>query len=1321
MATDTAQRIRDIFEAVIAAPTMDRVKVLDEQCRGDASLRAEVESLIEHDTEVPVDFMRPQVQRCDEAIAPPTIDPRIGTTVGQFEILDVIASGGMGTVYLAIQKIPKREVALKIISPSAVTRISLKRFENEARVLGRLEHAHIAQVYDAGSFADPSLGGTRVPYFAMQHVQDARTLLQYAAERKLDLEARLQLFIQLCEGIHHGHQRGIIHRDIKPNNILVDSSGNVKVIDFGVARSIDSDVTLATMQTDTGMLIGTLQYMSPEQCICDADDLDIRTDVYSLGAVLYELLTERRPYNTSGTTLIEATRIIREASPRRPSQMNTELRGDIETIILKALEKDRDRRYSSVLVLREDVEHYLKNEPITARPPSNAYLISKFVQRNKWQTIAGVAITLTLLSIGVGSLVLQSYHRATIQRQKAEATAYGAQISAAHVAIQSADIGAARTILSRLDEGHRGWEWRFLYGQLDQSVKTLFDARAVLNNELHAGQFATNGAPSTKGTRSTSIECLAVSKDESRIAVGLNHPTRIRILKVDGSVEFAGLPWVDETLLRIPQAVALSHDGRLLAVAVIYPDDDITKNTLQVWDLDAQPTPRLVVEFNDVKAFVAADFHPNRYALAAGIDFQNKTGIVKVWDIEPLLSDARHVELHIQPSATFLGHAEMIGDISFSPNGELLATASNDYTVRLWDVRAALSDHADRDGSGRHELAVLRGHEFHVNSVSFSPEGRRLASASVDGTAILWDVAESIRQAQENTLESNHDLLPGVQIDRLVGHDGDVLDVTFNALGNRVITSGNDQTIRIWDVDENARVSNANRSQDWVAPRPKLINTLRGHEDRVNVLETLRDGRLLSGSFDGSIKLWDTDVVGIPQLLGHGTSVTRVEITPDGSYYVTSGNDESVIVWQADTLVPTDVRFMPAGVGPLDIRSWTSSGQLFLAACGGLPNQTQPGSVQIWKVSKEGKLAKYRKLTPESDHREEFRSLAISPDGSRLAAGDASGTVRVWNIEDQESITPIRTFDVGDRSVGAMEFLDDAGDWLVVGNGRRAWLNNERLLQLWSVISDSDQPQEDLSDGQGVVTALAVDSHTVANGKVQQLANGSADQSITLWNIEWNGETPHLVHNQALLGHTDFVCALAFHPTEPRLISGSGDQTLKLWDLVTYTQAASFREQAGDVSGIAVSPTGDTILTSSSGIHGSDNVARVWYAPPSGQPSSVTTNLRMKQADHLRAHKLVYDLGRSAVPSLREMKRRIKEDIPLPAEVRNIALEHFDNLLPQPWHIAQHAKNILANPNATLSDLEAAKEWIQAAKRIDPENAEHDPVMDQILDRLKPH
>ena len=387
--------VKELCHLALEQPSDQRTAFLARACPNER-IRHEVEGLLAHATEGAGVLDVPVWLETSARLSPSSFDPAltgIPATVGRYRVLQLVGEGGMGVVYKAEQQRPHRIVALKVIKPGLASPELQRRFERESDALARLQHPGIAQIYEVGT-ADAD---TRpLPYFAMEFI-DGTPLRDYVEAHPLGTRQRLALVARVCDAVEHAHQRGIIHRDLKPSNILLDASGQPKVLDFGVARVTDSDGHV-TRQTDLGQLVGTLAYMSPEQVLADPLELDTRTDVYALGVILYELLAARLPYRLSGK-LIEATRTIQEEDPARLSSINRVYRGDVETIVAKALEKDKTRRYPSAAALAADIRRYLADEPITARPASTAYQLQKFARRHK-ALVGGMAAVFVALAAG---------------------------------------------------------------------------------------------------------------------------------------------------------------------------------------------------------------------------------------------------------------------------------------------------------------------------------------------------------------------------------------------------------------------------------------------------------------------------------------------------------------------------------------------------------------------------------------------------------------------------------------------------------------------------------------------------------------------------------------------------------------------------------------------------------------------------------------------------------------------------------------------------------------------------------------------------------
>jgi serine/threonine protein kinase len=433
-----AQHAEELFLAAAALPTEQRPEFLDQNCAGNAELRQRLERLLqEHDRAATSGY----------EVEAPSLDPAAaGTRLGVYKLLQRLGEGGMGTVWLAEQQEPvRRQVAVKLIKPGMDSAHVLARFEAERQALALMDHPNIARVLDAGETPSAHAGGSPRPYFVMELVRGI-PITKYCDQERLTPQERLGLFVDVCQAVQHAHQKGIIHRDLKPSNVLValvDGKPLPKVIDFGVAKATSQRLTDRTLFTEVGQVVGTLEYMAPEQAEPNNLDVDTRADVYSLGVLLYELLTGSPPFSRQqlhSAGFAEMLRIIREVPPPRPSTKLTTseelagiaarrklepsrltrlVAGDLDWVVMKCLEKERSRRYETASALALDLQRYLANEPVLAGPPSVAYRLRKFVRRHRGPVVAGVLLLLCLLGGAAGTTV-GMFQARQAQREEAE-------------------------------------------------------------------------------------------------------------------------------------------------------------------------------------------------------------------------------------------------------------------------------------------------------------------------------------------------------------------------------------------------------------------------------------------------------------------------------------------------------------------------------------------------------------------------------------------------------------------------------------------------------------------------------------------------------------------------------------------------------------------------------------------------------------------------------------------------------------------------------------------------------------------------------------
>jgi len=448
------------FAALGKATPPEREAYVRDACGDDIELLERVQKLLAaHNKSVgPFDVPPPGIDFSNTVDQPLAEKP--GTLIGPYKLLQQIGEGGMGVVYMAEQTKPvTRRVALKIIKPGMDTRQVIARFEAERQALAMMDHPNVSKVLDAGTTDSGR------PYFVMELVKGL-PITQYCDQHKLNVRERLELFVPVCQAIQHAHQKGIIHRDIKPSNVMIaryDDQPVPKIIDFGVAKAVEHRLTEKTVFTQFGQIVGTFEYMSPEQAQLNQLDIDTRSDVYSLGVLLYELLTGETPFDGErlrSAAFDELLRIIREEDPPRPSlrlstsdsspenaanrqaepkRLSTLVQGELDWIVMKALEKDRSRRYDTATALGADVEHYLNDEPVEACPPSSVYMLGKFTRRNKgWLSTAAAVLLTVLFGLSVSTILIAK------ERDAAEQSAARAEESAQREAIAAEEADRQR-------------------------------------------------------------------------------------------------------------------------------------------------------------------------------------------------------------------------------------------------------------------------------------------------------------------------------------------------------------------------------------------------------------------------------------------------------------------------------------------------------------------------------------------------------------------------------------------------------------------------------------------------------------------------------------------------------------------------------------------------------------------------------------------------------------------------------------------------------------------------------------------------------------
>ncbi len=1135
---------------------------LESACGTDAALRQRVEALLRA-AENAGDFLEePPTGLSGDAestrLVTELISEKPGDRIGRYKLLQQIGEGGCGVVYMAEQLEPvRRRVALKVIKLGMDTKSVIARFEAERQALALMDHPNIAKVFDAGATE------TGRPYVVMELVRGIK-ITDYCDQKNLSTEERLKLFTQVCHAIQHAHQKGIIHRDIKPSNVLVTisepgSPGSPKVIDFGIAKATtDQRLTDKTVFTAFEQFMGTPAYMSPEQAMMTSLDIDTRTDIYALGVLLYELLTGKTPFDAKdlmAAGLDAMRRIIHEQEPARPStrlstmleadlttvakhrhsepaKLGTLLHGDLDWIVMKALEKDRTRRYETATGLAADVQRHLDNEPVTACPPGAAYRFQKLVRRNKLAFAAGTAVALALVFGVVAStwqairanraeqaatleskraeqqaqLAAQEATRATAEATRATAVAtaarryaYAAEINLAHQALAENNLSRARELLDRQqpkagEEDLRGFEWRYLWKQCqgDQAF--------------------------TWREHGTQVVCVAFSPT-GKILATASLDKSVRVWDADSKKSITVLRGFSQIGRRSRQSpisnlqssissqksLAFSPDGRVMVVG----DGD----SLILWNTtDWQKLAQL--EGVNFPICFSADGQTMSARKAGGFRQYNTATWLRTGST---LSDLRGLE-HLR---------------EFSPDGHWLAAASM-QRIELWDMianaKVAELEHTENEK---------------IMALAFSPDSRWLAAVHWTGDVKVWEAA-------------SQRVVATFQVD-----GGSVQGLAFSPDG-KTLATGDDQKIDLWSVVTGSKSA-----------------TLRGHLGEVCSLAFSPDGRaLVSGSKDGTARLWSTaakrdenqlwaaaDAEGRPSKDGS----IPLWFAPDGKTLLTAnGKTEDGIVgiseasfqsWDVATSRPkaallaisepvisgavssggkTGAYSLMNGsvkIGPVDTGESTATLRLdepvlwmrFSPDDQSLATCTPNGPPLIWDLASQRKKAAFTNGFG-------IQVVVFSPDGKTLACVSSDGIAWLWDVATQRTLA---TFQGHQDWIINAAFSPD-GKLL-------ATASFDRTVRLWEIASGREQAVLRGHREKVMAVVFSPDGRT--------LATGSTDDTVKLWQV---------ITGQELMTLKEFkrdVHVLLFSPDGRTLAGGiypmwKGSGPARLWRAPSFEEIA---------------------------------------------------------------------------------------------------------------------------------------------------------------------
>lgn len=1110
MSPEEHAKASELFLAACELPADEQLAFVNIRCNGDEKLRDAVLSWIRRDNQT-LFLDEPIVPDRAKAEAAVANEPDIAR-YGPYEIVDILGEGGMGTVYRAQQTQPDRTVALKVLRPGVMTRNLQQRFEYEINVLGRLQHPGIAQIFAAGR--QESRLGAR-PYFAMELI-DGAPITEYANRAQLGIDERLELLVRLCEAVQYAHEQGVIHRDLKPANVLVDHHGQPKILDFGVSRAIDADPSRASLQTETGALVGTLAYMSPEQIEGDPRQVDTRSDVYALGVIMFELLAGELPYPIAGKPLHSAARLIVETEPRRAGSFNAATRGDLEAIIAKALAKDKAERYATASELSSDLGRYLRAEPIEAKRANALYVLKKGLYRYRVAaSIVSAFVALLFVALFITYyLYLAADHAVGEMRianqlaaeREAEAAAardqerlqrYAAEMRLGYDAYDDANLARVDQLLRNQvpapqDSDPRGFEWYWLDAMLTGThqstpahLATIRDIAVTPNEKLivTAGwdgavrlwDAATFELRNTMFDHERSVNALAISRDGRLLATGgwdkavhvwsLPHGELVR--------EIMDLP-------RVPMALDFAPDGNRIMVGTV----DFNVAWSPTMTARSRSRMRHGLRIEQLREFSLASgeqvwsyeeptrgFTAVKYLDNDGIIAGHTDGTILVF------SDNTRGE----PRTLECG-ATTIWDLALVPNSTTLLVAlggwDEDAPIQQWDY------------SSGEQLATLRGHSSGATSLAVAADGKTLYSTGWDRTAIVWDLAnDEVRQ-------------------QLRGPAGRLFAAVPVASANTLLAGGYDGLLHRWELDA------TDLRRDIPQDREEKFNAIR-FSPAGDHFATIAE--------KGFVRIWESQsFADVLKPKGHYRVVRALAYHPDGDHLASAGHGGEIRMWSTTT--GEMVHQLDGHQSRVWDLAFSRDGRMLYSVAG---LWLGAGELIVWDVNSQTLQASFRPSDDDGEDKSVMRSVAVAPDDRYIAvARNVNYQPGVIELRDAQTLELQHVLDGHSRDVNAVRFHPDLP---ILASGDAGG-----SLRLWNL--DSRECYAILSGHETEITAL------VFSPDGRTLVSGSVDGVIQMWEPQIGNSVG------ALAAGADNLWSLDFSP-DGRTLAAAMDHLLAIWSL----------------------------------------------------------------------------------------------------------------------------------------------------------------------------